>query len=57
MALQLPAMKKLGEDLGISMEGGLADVVDAAMGHKPAQPDPADRTPGDAGSESDQRSQ
>ncbi|WP_306045190.1 flotillin family protein [Nioella sp. MMSF_3534] len=32
MALQLPAMKKLGEDLGISMEGGLADVVDAAMG-------------------------
>ena len=35
MALQLPAMKKLGEDLGISMEGGLADVVDAAMGKDP----------------------
>ena len=37
MALQLPAMKKLGEDLGISMEGGLAEVVDKAMGMDAAQ--------------------
>lgn len=27
MALQMPAMKKLGEELGLSMEGGLAEVT------------------------------
>ncbi len=31
MALQLPAMKKLGQELGISMENGLADVASGAM--------------------------
>lgn len=31
MALQLPAMKKLGEELGISMENGLSDVASGAM--------------------------
>ncbi|MBB5514810.1 putative membrane protein YqiK [Rubricella aquisinus] len=31
MALQMPAMKKLGEELGISMEDGLAGVVDQAL--------------------------
>ncbi|WP_316013121.1 flotillin family protein [Roseobacter sp. HKCCA0434] len=30
MALQLPAMKKLGEELGISMENGIAGVMDDA---------------------------
>jgi flotillin len=34
MALQLPAMRKLGEELGISLDGGLADVIDGALpGH------------------------
>lgn len=31
MALQLPAMKKLGDELGISMEDGLAGVVGASL--------------------------
>lgn len=31
MALQLPAMRKLGEDLGLSMDGDLASVVQGAM--------------------------
>ena len=30
MALQMPAMKKLGEELGLSMEAGLADVANSA---------------------------
>lgn len=32
MALQLPAMRKLGEDLGLSMNDGLAGVMNGAMG-------------------------
>jgi len=49
MALQLPAMKKLGEDLGISLEGGLAEVAEAALnGKAPATPD------SDAGGDPDQ---
>lgn len=52
MALQLPAMKKLGEDLGISLEGGLAEVAEAALnGKAPATPD------SDAGGDPDQRVQ
>lgn len=31
MALQMPAMKKLGEELGISMENGLAEVANGAL--------------------------
>ncbi len=30
MALQMPAMKKLGEELGLSLESGLAEVADGA---------------------------
>ena len=43
MALQMPAMKKLGEELGISMEGGLSSVTNEAFGAAPeaeAKPDP-----------------
>ncbi|MGI3185946.1 flotillin family protein [Nioella aestuarii] len=42
MALQLPAMKKMGEDLGISLEGGLAEVADAALSGKPSATAAAD---------------
>ncbi|MGF1625608.1 MAG: flotillin family protein [Alphaproteobacteria bacterium] len=31
MALQLPAMRKLGEELGFSMDGGLAGVIEGAV--------------------------
>ncbi len=31
MALQMPAMKKLGEELGISLESGLSGVTDGAL--------------------------
>ncbi len=31
MALQMPAMKKLGEELGISLEGGLTGLTDGAL--------------------------
>ena len=31
MALQLPAMRKLGEDLGLSLDGGLSEVVKGAL--------------------------
>jgi hypothetical protein len=31
MALQLPAMRKLGEELGFTLDRGLAAVVDGAM--------------------------
>ena len=39
MALQMPAMKKLGEELGISMEDGLAGVVNDTLGAGPESPD------------------
>ena len=32
MAVQMPALKKLGEELGISMENGLAGVTSKALG-------------------------
>jgi len=35
MGLQMPAPKKLGEELGISMENGLAGVVERALGGAP----------------------
>jgi len=44
MALQMPAMKKLGEELGISMENGLSGVVDEALGGKPVKPEVEDVT-------------
>jgi flotillin len=31
MAMQLPAMRKLGEELGLSMEDGIAGVVNGTM--------------------------
>ena len=37
MALQMPAMKKLGEELGLSMEGGLASVTNEAFGAAPVE--------------------
>jgi uncharacterized membrane protein YqiK len=40
MAVQLPALKKLGDELGLSMENGLAGVIDSAVTPRPngAQP-------------------
>lgn len=42
MAVQLPAMKKLGEELGVSLDGGLAGVTSGLMDNAAAQktPDP-----------------
>ncbi|MEM9583862.1 MAG: flotillin domain-containing protein [Pseudomonadota bacterium] len=43
MALQMPAMKKLGEELGVSMENGLAEVANDAFAAKsdaPKAPEP-----------------
>jgi uncharacterized membrane protein YqiK len=39
MALQMPAMKKLGEELGISMENGLAQVANGALVEAETQPE------------------
>ncbi|WP_171207646.1 MULTISPECIES: flotillin family protein [unclassified Ruegeria] len=39
MAVQMPALKKLGDELGLSMENGVAGVVNGAL---EATPDPAD---------------
>jgi flotillin len=35
MAVQMPALKKLGEELGVSLEGGLAQVTNEAMNATP----------------------
>ncbi len=35
MAVQMPALKKLGEELGVSLEDGLAGVTNGAMGVPP----------------------
>ncbi|MEL6565308.1 MAG: flotillin domain-containing protein [Pseudomonadota bacterium] len=37
MAVQMPALKKLGDELGLSMENGLSGVASAALG-APAEP-------------------
>ena len=43
MAVQLPALKKLGDELGLSLEGGMAEAIDGAAKPKPvaAEPKPA----------------
>ncbi|MDG1457670.1 MAG: flotillin domain-containing protein [Pseudoprimorskyibacter sp.] len=40
MAVQLPAMKKLGEELGVSLDGGLAGVTSGLMDDAAAQKTP-----------------
>lgn len=37
-ALQLPAMRKLGEEIGMNFEGGLGGMLDDAAGDKPGKP-------------------
>ncbi len=39
MAVQLPALRKIGEDLGVSFEDGMSGVVDGDR--KPAPDDPS----------------
>jgi flotillin len=39
MAVQLPALRKIGEDLGVSFEDGMSGIVDP--GRKPGTDDPA----------------
>ena len=39
MAVQLPALRKIGEDLGVSFEDGMSGIVDS--GRKPETDDPA----------------
>ncbi|MFQ6546774.1 flotillin family protein [Aestuariibius sp. 2305UL40-4] len=47
MAIQLPAMKKLGEELGVSMEDGLAGVAASAIANvdEPGKEDEAPKHP------------
>ncbi len=45
MAVQMPALKKLGEELGVSLEGGLAQVTSDAMDVKPKPEVLTDETP------------
>ncbi|MCW1934057.1 flotillin family protein [Pararhodobacter zhoushanensis] len=35
MAVQMPALRKLGEELGLSMEGGIAGMAEGALNGKP----------------------
>lgn len=39
MAVQLPALKKIGEDLGVSMDNGVAGLVDELTSDKAANED------------------
>ncbi len=36
MAVQMPALRKLGEELGLSMEGGISGLADSALNGRPA---------------------
>jgi len=38
MAVQMPALRKLGEELGLSMEGGIAGMAEGALAAKPVTP-------------------
>ncbi|WP_417627101.1 flotillin family protein [Pararhodobacter aggregans] len=38
MAVQMPALRKLGEELGLSMEGGLAGMAEGALSARPVPP-------------------
>ena len=44
MAVQMPALKKLGDELGLSMENGLAGVASNALGHEDTKPDASEDT-------------
>ena len=37
MAVQMPALRKLGDELGLSLENGVAGLADSALSEKPAQ--------------------
>lgn len=39
MAVQMPALKKLGDELGLSMDGGISDLVTPTVQETPALPD------------------
>ncbi|WP_136443221.1 flotillin family protein [Pacificoceanicola onchidii] len=46
MAVQMPALKKLGEELGVSMDGTIEGMVNGVLGDVPASKSaPADGTP------------
>ena len=40
MAVQMPALKALGEELGVSMEDGVAGLVEGAVKAPKANPQP-----------------
>ena len=42
MAVQMPALKKLGEELGLSMENGVSGVASQALGLEPEEAEAAD---------------
>ncbi len=44
MAVQMPALRKLGDELGLSMDGSIAGLVDGAIGEAPRAKDSADDT-------------
>jgi hypothetical protein len=42
MAVQMPALKKLGEELGLSMEDGVSGIASTALGVEAPKPSSAD---------------